>query len=211
MKRKIRFGIIGCGDISRKKYFKVLKNGKDYLLESVCDIDEKKAKSSAEEYGVKSWYRDYNRMLNESEIDAVLINTPHYLHAEPVISAAKAKKNILVEKPMAINMVDIEAMINAVKEAHVKLVVLPFDYSESFFKCKDLLRRGIIGEVVGVEGVSMKSNSSPAPWFVSKKAGIGCIVDIYQDLNRARHTMEVILKAYESSAKSHPIKLSTSF
>ena len=101
-----RVGLIGCGTIF-PMHAQSLKNVKGARLAAVCDIKEARAKEKADIYNC-SYYTDYKEMFDRECLDAVHILTPHYLHMPMVIEAARRRINILVEKPMGMNPVDVK-------------------------------------------------------------------------------------------------------
>jgi UDP-N-acetyl-2-amino-2-deoxyglucuronate dehydrogenase len=120
--KKIGFAVIGCGAIG-KRHVAVIDSEENAELVAICDIDEKKCSQLSKDYGVK-YYTDYTEMLSLPGVDIVSIATPHGLHCEMTVAAAKAGKNILVEKPMALTIADCNSMIEAAKENNVKLFVV---------------------------------------------------------------------------------------
>ncbi|MFI5150581.1 MAG: Gfo/Idh/MocA family protein [Bacteroidia bacterium] len=121
--KKIKFAVIGCGSIGQR-HVAVLDAEAGAEIVAVCDIDEQKCKKIAETYPGITAYTDYEKMLREGDFEVVHICTPHGLHAPMSIAAAKAKKHILVEKPMAISIEDCNKMIRAAKENDVLLMVV---------------------------------------------------------------------------------------
>lgn len=131
LSRKLRFGLIGCGVIA-PTHATVLTRCENAELVAVCDTIEERAQKLAAEFGVQEVYTDYQRMLEQENIDAVSICTPHYLHAPMCVAAAACGKHVLVEKPMAISQQDCQDMIDACKRAGVRLGVCfqhRFNYS----------------------------------------------------------------------------------
>ncbi|OGS18370.1 MAG: hypothetical protein A3J83_06415 [Elusimicrobia bacterium RIFOXYA2_FULL_40_6] len=147
MNKKIGFGVIGCGTISRHHTNAVMENA-DAKLVAVCDQNEGAAKELAGECGVK-YYTDYRKMLEDKEIDAVSICTPSFLHPEQTIAAAQAGKHVLTEKPMAINLEDADRMIKSCKEANVKLGVIFQRRTQRAFKLiKKAVENNELGKLV---------------------------------------------------------------
>ena len=97
--KKVRFGLIGCGRIS-KNHLDAIKNAPHAELVAVCDIVEEKAKKAAEENGLSKWYNDIETMLNNEKIDVCCILTPSGLHAEHACIVANHGINVLCEKPL---------------------------------------------------------------------------------------------------------------
>jgi len=98
-------------------------------LVKVCDLDAKRAKKMAKQYGVKEYCTDYKELLKDDRIQAVSIVTPDFTHTPLVLAAARAGKHILCEKPMATTVKDCEKMIAAAEKAGVTLMV---DYHNRF-------------------------------------------------------------------------------
>lgn len=121
--KKVRIGIIGCGNISR------YGNGPGYLLceraqiSAVCDAVEGKAKECKKILGARKFYTDYHGLLKDKEVDAVDICLPHHLHAEVAVEAAEHGKHISVQKPMAMTPSECETMIKAARKAGIILMV----------------------------------------------------------------------------------------
>jgi len=116
-------------------------------LIGVADINESRAQSIAKKYGVKTYYADYKDLLGSPEIEAVGIATPDFLHLEPCVAAAEAGKHILVEKPLATNVQDAEAILNAARRNSVKLMVdFHNRWNPSCIVAKEAIENGEIGE-----------------------------------------------------------------
>lgn len=116
----VKYGLIGSG-IAWKYHQMGIRHIPNMKFKSVYDINEKNGKRIA-----KAGNMDYFSYLDkflESDIDAVIIMTPHYLHEQHVIAAAKAGKHILCEKPMATTLEGCDAMIEATKKAGVKFMI----------------------------------------------------------------------------------------
>ena len=119
----IKLGLIGCGRIS-SKHFESIKLIEDAEIITCADIIEERAKTAYEKYELKSFYTDYLEMLEKEEIDAVIICTPSGLHPEIGIEAAKHKKHVISEKPMAIKLEDADKLIKTCDHENVQLFVV---------------------------------------------------------------------------------------
>ncbi|OGF44615.1 MAG: oxidoreductase [Candidatus Firestonebacteria bacterium RIFOXYC2_FULL_39_67] len=117
---KIGWGIIGCGNISGYHARGVAANPGLAEIVAFCDIEEQKAQKLCKEYNVKQYYKDFNEMLKNKDIDAVSVCTPSGLHMEVTLAAAKAKKHILCEKPLDVTLDKIDRMIEAARKADVR-------------------------------------------------------------------------------------------
>ena len=123
MKNRFRIGIIGCGEISAA-HGRAYTALSDYCeIVAMSDTVEAAAQRRAAEFGVDTVYTNYHDLLADERIDAVAICTPHYLHAPMTIAAANAGKHILVEKPMCLNIGEVQEMIAAAARNDVKLTM----------------------------------------------------------------------------------------
>jgi len=118
----IRFALIGIGNIA-PIHATAIQNTADAQLVAVCTRDETRGRAFAEKFG-GAYVADYRAVLTRDDVDVVVICTPHDLHAPMTLDAARARKHILVEKPMARNVAECDAMIDAAQRAGVTLGVV---------------------------------------------------------------------------------------
>jgi predicted dehydrogenase len=157
---KLRIAVIGCGGIS-ETHIRALQTFPDVEIVAGVDLKPDRLKLMEDKYGIKSHYTDWKLMLKDAKPDAVTICTPNGVHADPAIDAVNAGCHVIVEKPMAMNPAECQAMIDAAKKNKKKLVV-GFQYryhpntdylvrarddgrfgNVMFVKCQALRRRGI--------------------------------------------------------------------
>jgi 1,5-anhydro-D-fructose reductase (1,5-anhydro-D-mannitol-forming) len=175
----VRWGILGCGDVAEKKSGPALYKAEGSELVAVMRRDLAKAEDFARRHGAKRAYRTVEELLADAEVDAVYIATPPYLHQEQTIAAAQAGKHVLVEKPMALNVAECEAMIAACQEADVRLHVAYYRrFYPKFVAAKGILERGEIGTVVGAR-LLMCSRSVGGGWRIEPTvSGGGHFLDV---------------------------------
>lgn len=147
MKEKIRWGIVGLGNIAQK-FADDLKLVPDGVLTAVASRDIEKAKRFGKLNNAKYAFGSYQELFNCSEVDVVYIATPHTSHAELSIMAMNEGRNVLCEKPMGINSGEVERMIASARKNKAFLMeALWSRFNPSIRKVKDLVDEGIIGEV----------------------------------------------------------------
>src|SRR5690554_4721405 len=122
MSKTFRVGIIGCGNIF-PMHAVSLASMENIELVAVCDVKEDRAKKHAADFDCK-YYLDYKEMIDNENLDVVHLCTPHHLHAEMTIYAARKKVHVFTEKPMATTVEDALAMVEACKENGVTLGVI---------------------------------------------------------------------------------------
>lgn len=122
MKARLRTAVVGCGKVAHL-HAAALRDLPESEFVAVCDSDTARAAAFARQYGVTSW-ADTGSMVAQAGVEAVIVCTPHPLHAAPAIAAAGAGANVLVEKPLASNLADCDAMIAAATRNGVQLGVV---------------------------------------------------------------------------------------
>lgn len=120
--QRLRTALIGCGKVGQI-HAQALAALPESEFVAACDVDLPRATSFAARFGVKP-YSDVGQMLAECGIQALLIATPHPLHAAPAIEAARAGVHVLVEKPLAASLADCDAMLAAARAGGIKLGVI---------------------------------------------------------------------------------------
>ena len=193
MASRVKWGLIGCGDIAKKRVAPALRDLENCDFVAVTRARSELAKSFAEQFGAGKFYDTLNGLLGDEEIQAVYIATPVYLHAGHTIAAAQAGKHVLCEKPMAMDLAECDRMIAACRANGVKLGVA---YYRHFYplvgRVKEIIDSGEIGKVVFVQINAFEYFKPPLKgarhWFVEKdKAGGGPMFDF------GCHRIEVLL------------------
>jgi predicted dehydrogenase len=164
--KKVKLGVIGLGRIADLNILGYLDHP-DCELVAVCDISEELARKRMAQWGARKYYTDYRKILEDNDIDAVEILSPHRLHHPMVLAAAEAGKHVSVQKPMSISIPEATEMIAACRKAGVKLKVFEnFVFYPPYRKAKDLIKQGAIGEPLSI---NIKLGISPGGWRVPLK------------------------------------------
>src|SRR5262245_50448156 len=144
--KKLRWGLIGCGDIARKRVAPALRDLDECDLVAVSRGRGELAEAFAKEFGARRWYAAWQDLLLDKDIDAVYIATPVHLHASQAIAAAEAGKHVLCEKPMAMNVAECDRMIAACRANKVRLGVAYYRHFYPVIElAKEIIQRGEIG------------------------------------------------------------------
>lgn len=142
------WGVIGIGNIVRTTMAPAMVAEAECELVAAVSRDQARADAFAAEFGARSAYTDYGEMLGNDEVDAVFVATPNIHHPEQVIAAAGAGKHVLCDKPLAINVPDARAAVDACDAAGVKLGINFHNRHLPWVRdVARLIADGIIGEV----------------------------------------------------------------
>lgn len=159
-----------AGMIHAMNYKSRIPNAK---MVAVCDPVEEAAKVACEKLEITTYYLDYKDALADPKVDAIVVASPTKYHKEIVVAAANAGKHVLCEKPMAMNVVECDEMIEATERNKVKLqVAFMRRFDEGFMEAKEIIKSGEIGDVVLVKSLT-RGPSIPKPWMydISKSNG----------------------------------------
>ena len=197
----LRWGIIGCGDIARKRVARAIQECPGSRLEAACRRDETHLREFCRAFEVPRAYTDADDLLRDAAINAVYIATPVRLHLSQTIAAAAAGKHVLVEKPMARSVLECDQMIAACRQAGVKLGVA---YYRRFYpivaRMRALMEDGAIGEVLSVSAVTstpLAAGDDGAWRVVLDEGGGGALMDI------GSHRIDLFLNLFGPIAEVH--------
>ncbi len=192
VQKDIHWGIIGCGDVTEVKSGPAFQKISHSNLTAVMRRNGELAKDYASRHGVPKWYSDAEQLVADSDVDAIYIATPPAFHKEYTLLAAKYKKPVYVEKPMAMNHLECVEMVKVCKETETPLFVAYYRRAlPKFLKIKELIDQGAIGKPCFVKttqfqkSIEMKDNKEP--WRVNPEiAGGGLFFDV------ASHTLDIL-------------------
>ena len=207
----LNWGLIGAGDIVRKRIAPALNELENCNLAAVSRGRADLAEAFAAEFGVERWYGDWRDMLADDGVDAVYIASPVYLHAEHTIAAAEAGKHVLCEKPMAMDVAECDRMIAACETNNVRLGIA---YYRRFYPVLERIRQALASGEIG-RPVFAQINTfeyfNPGPdhprrWFVEKaKSGGGPMMDF------GCHRLELLTDLFGKVSRAESIVASVEF
>jgi len=143
----MNFAIIGCGRIA-PRHAQALQTIPETNIVAVCDVIENRALNYSQKFGGEI-YTDYRRLLERNDIDVVSICVPSGLHVKIGKDAALAGKNVLVEKPIALNLSDADDLINTCKQKNVTLgIVLQNRFNPPMQELRKLVDSGELGKLL---------------------------------------------------------------
>jgi predicted dehydrogenase len=179
----VGWGVVGCSDIVERRAAAAIAEQGDSRLVAFHSRQRERAEAFAERFGAETAYDGVARLLGDPQIDVVYIATEVDRHAELAIAAARAGKHVLVEKPMAIDVAECRAMIEAAREAGVHLEVAYYGrFLEKAIAMKRVIDEGRLGKVVRATvtqlGTVRHDPSSARYWRVSGAGGGNVLADV---------------------------------
>jgi predicted dehydrogenase len=185
-KKTIRWGILGCGDVTEIKSGPALALAEGSSIAACMRRDGKKAADYARRHNIDRWYDNADKLINDPDVDAVYIATPPGSHKMYTLKAAAAGKPVYVEKPTALNASEVEEMIKACHDAAVPLFVAFYRRRLPLFtKVRELIEKGAIGTprsltlVLRQNTAKSIEKSEVLPWRLDPRiSGGGIFVDM---------------------------------
>ncbi|MGH7496548.1 MAG: adenylate/guanylate cyclase domain-containing protein, partial [bacterium] len=183
-RKTVRWGIIGCGDVTEKKSGPAFQKASNSSLEIVMRRNAEKCADYARRHRVPRWTTNALELIHDPRVTAVAISTPPDTHLHYALLAAEAKKPAVVEKPMARNYAECLEIIRAFEKVGVPLFVAY--YRRGFPKFQHLRSILMSGSIGSVERVQLRYrrqataiDAHNVPWrFVPEIAGGGLLLDL---------------------------------
>ena len=205
------WGLIGAGDIARKRIAPALSELENCNLVSISRKNAETAESFAKEFGAEKWFADWRELIADEEIDAVYLATPVFLHKEQTIAAAEKGKHVLCEKPMALNPKECEEMLAACQANNVTLGIAYYRHFYPVIKrIKEIIAAGEIGKPVLAQ-MNAFEFFDPTPensryWLLEKeKSGGGPMMDF------GCHRLEVLNNLFGEVTQIKSLVTKTAF
>lgn len=178
---KIHWGIIGLGKIAHKMAHDLkLAADQGAVLYGVASRDIQKAQAFANEYQAQKAYGSYDELIADPKIQAVYIATPHVFHCHEALKCLEAKKAVLCEKPLAMDLAEVKKLVEASKKHQTFLMEAMWTrFLPSTLKVMEMVQQGLIGNLVSIRAdFGYKVELNPKGRLFDKKLGGGALLDI---------------------------------
>ncbi|HEU5140164.1 MAG TPA: Gfo/Idh/MocA family oxidoreductase [Bacillales bacterium] len=199
----MKVGMISFAHMHAFAYVNYLDSHPEAEIAAIWDENSDRGKEMAGKYHC-AFYPDLHEML-ESDIEAVVVCSENAKHKDHVVAAARAKKHILCEKPIATEVADAREMIDCCeKEGVIFQIAYPVRFGAAVEQAKEMVQSGEIGDVVAINGTN--HGQMPGGWFIEKElSGGGSATD------HIVHIMDLIRWMLRDEAKTVYAELDTRF
>ncbi len=199
MKRKVKIAVIGTGRMGSVHTRNLARLIPEADLVAVCDIRLEVAQAVADELGIQRVVRDYHELLADPEIEAVLIAASTPAHAVIIKDSAAAGKHIFCEKPLAMELSEIDEALEAVGKAGVKLQVgFNRRFDRSFQRVREIVASGEIGRPC-ILRITNRDPEFPAMEFMRASGGMFLDMTIH-DFDMARFQVGEVEEVYATGS-----------
>jgi predicted dehydrogenase len=146
--KPLQVGIIGAGLWSTVAHIPQLRQTGQAEVVAICRRNKEKLGMIQEKFQIPEAYTDWQAMLDQAALDAVVVSTPHHLHTQPTIASLKHGLHVLVEKPMALRSDDAQAMVAAAAQAErVLMVGYNYRFRALWRSARHMLQEDVIGQL----------------------------------------------------------------
>ena len=177
--KKVKWGVLSTANIGVKKVIPGMQKGQWSEVAAICSRDGQKAEEAARKLGIPKAYWSYEEMLADPEIEAVYNPLPNHLHVPWSIKAAEARKHVLCEKPLGLNVAEVKQLIDARERAGVKIgEAFMVRTHPQWLRTRELVQAGRIGELRCIVGAFSYFNRDSANIRNIPEWGGGALMDI---------------------------------
>jgi len=173
MRDKLRVGFVGTGGIARGQHIPAWMARTDAEVVAICDIDPDAAAQGAKltEVDKDRVYEDYDKMLEEEDLDVVDVCTPNCVHMPPTVAALEAGCHVFVEKPVATSADEVRKMI-AARDRSKKLLCVTQNmrFSDEAIAAKRFVDEGGIGDPYWAKAEYLRARGVPAAEIAERSA-----------------------------------------
>lgn len=190
--KKLNLAIVGCGEIAGFMAL-VSRLVPQVRLAACCDIHAERAQALAARYGIPWMFHDYGELLQKANVDAVYLAVPHDLHYEMILSAARAGKDVLVEKPLTRTLQEGKLLVETIA-GHKVGVNYQYRYDSGCYALARAIQKTDLGQIhsvrINVPWHREHSYFEKAAWHTSTaRAGGGTLI------TQGSHFLDVALWA----------------
>lgn len=173
MADQINVGIAGLGRSGWNIHARTLEKLPDkYRVVAVSDPIKERLQEAMGKFGCRT-YTDFNELIEDKDVELVVVATPSHLHAPQTIKALEAGKHVVCEKPMATNLAEADAMIEAAKRSGKILTIFQNSlFNPDYLKIREVIRSGKLGRIVLIK-IYSHTFGRRWDWQTLKKFGCG--------------------------------------
>lgn len=206
--KKIGIVIVGYGYIGKIHTLALRQlpmiypdSASDFELVGICMRSKEKAKRAAAEAGCRSWYSDFENVLQDDDVNVVDLVTPNHLHLSMIEGAIGKGKHVICEKPLSVTRYEAREIVNTVQHSGVSLgMIFNYRFIPALMKAKEMIDKGLLGQIYNFRGeyyhTGYQNPERPLTWRMDiDKSGGGALVDMgVHVIDLVRH----LLGDYES-------------
>lgn len=180
----INIGLIGCGRIAQQKHLKILQSLPGVNLAALAEADPQRAAEAQARARSARLFSDYHDLLLDAQVDAVVICLPTSLHAESAVAALGSEKHVYLEKPIATNLNEGDAVLAAWRHISqrgaykVGMIGFAFRADTAYRELRAHIQQGTVGPIVAVRTSFSTQRRDLPGWKTQRSSGGGVLLDL---------------------------------
>jgi predicted dehydrogenase len=175
----VNVGLIGCGQLAQSVHLKVLERMPEVRVTAIAEPDMRLRQAASRLAPRAQAVSTYQQLLARDDLEAVVLALPSDRHAEAAIAAFRAGKHVYLEKPLATNRSDAEAVLQAWQQTNcVGMIGFNYRFNKLYRRARDLIRDGAVGQVIAVRSVFAVAARPLAAWKTRRATGGGVLLDL---------------------------------
>ncbi|MDB9529341.1 Gfo/Idh/MocA family oxidoreductase [Oscillatoria sp. CS-180] len=200
-----KLGLIGCGSIAQAVHLNILTRLSGVELVALAEPDPQRQEAAKRQAPSAIAYTDYRDLLQQSAIDGVVICLPSALHAEAAIAALDQGKHVYLEKPIAVNTQEAQAVIAAWQRAGtIGMIGFNYRFSPQYRAAKQVIQSGQLGKLVSARSVFSYPVGTAPVWKQKRASGGGILLDLgLHDIDLARFLFDAEVQTVAAEVRSH--------
>lgn len=177
---RVKIGLVGVGWVAQVVHLPILTHMPEAEVVAICDRDKARARVVAEKFGIKKLYTEFDQMLKQEDLTAVIVCTSTDAHKDVTLASLQAGKDVLVEKPIARRYDEALAMAEMAKQTKQKLMVgMNHRFRPDTMILKSFLEAKELGKIFYTKVGWLRKKRSDIAWLTQKeKSGGGVFIDL---------------------------------
>ncbi|MDH5362282.1 MAG: Gfo/Idh/MocA family oxidoreductase [Aigarchaeota archaeon] len=176
MVKKVRFGVVGLGNIGSLHVDNIQRSIDEAEVIALAETRKDVLRQISDRYGIERRYKDYSQLAKDEDVDAVIIALPSFMHCEAVKIFAESYKHVFCEKPMALTLEEADDVISMVDKHGIKLQVgYNRRFDEAYMKAKELIEKGDLGAITLARS-NTRDPVPPSGWEKDPKLSGGTFI-----------------------------------
>ena len=191
---ELRVGIIGAGGIAAKMHLPEMETVESASVSLIAGRRESRLKTLCRKFGVSDWTRDYEAVIADETLDAVIVSLPHPLHVEWGLKAIAAGKHLYMQKPLSTSMAEADEFVAAAENTDRTVFALPYVSNPKILAAREFLAEGKLGTVsaaharhshggpevyyAGIQQILEEQPEDDLWFFDADKADVGALFDM---------------------------------
>ncbi len=175
----IRVGVVGCGRVAQQKHLPIIASLPEAELVAVCDLDRATRERLVEQYGLRASFENFHELVAHDAVDAVMVAVPTQFHADVGVAALEAGKHVMIEKPLALGLDEVDRLEAAAKSAQKTVAVaMNSRWHRLSRAAHDVVTSGALGTPGLLRSVftdDFRLNEKPRPWMMQHEKA-GCVL-----------------------------------